>query len=142
MNSVRYLDASIPLCIQTEDPPEKVNACRRIMEKIERKKELVKTSSHTLAEMFHILAGREKEDPEKVREILFSFLNSAGLRLVDAKHKFCENAIDLALRQKVDFIDAHHVLTMRDIKIGEIYSLDPHFDRFPNIKRLEDVKSM
>jgi len=132
---LRYLDISIPLCIQTEQPAEKVGDCVEIMERVRGGKERVMTNAFTLAEMFHILAGRERVSPSKIMEIFSAFLDCRGLKIVDARWDLCQDAVALALERKVDFIDAHHVLTMRKFGINEIYSLDPHFDRFPGVRR-------
>lgn len=140
MKSVRYLDASILLCPIIGNPSEMVEGCERIMKSVETGRERVKTSTFTVAEMFHILMLREKLSRKKVEENLNSFLKCAGLRLVSAEKTFCGEAIELALNRKVDFVDAHHVLTMQNLGIKEIYSLDPHFDSFPNIDRLKDTE--
>ncbi|KXB04929.1 hypothetical protein AKJ48_00945 [candidate division MSBL1 archaeon SCGC-AAA261O19] len=140
MNLVKYLDASIPLCPIIEKPGEKVEECERIMKSVETGVERVKTSTFTVAEMFHILLHREKLLRKKVGENLNSFLKCAGLRLVDAEKAFCGEAIELSLDRKVDFVDAHHVLTMQKLGIKEIYSLDPHFDGFRNIDRFEAIE--
>ena len=56
---------------------------------------------------------------------------------IQTRRDLCLPALGLALKYKVDFVDAHHRRTMKLHKINEIYSLDCHFDRFPSIKRLE-----
>lgn len=134
---LRYLDASIPLCVATKQPAEKLEGCREIMDAVSRGKERVRTTTFTIAEIIHILMEREREHPARVRESIRVFLDCAGLRVGDARKDLCLPALELALKRKVDFIDAHHRLTMKLHRINEIYSLDRHFDRFPDIKRLE-----
>lgn len=118
------------------EPREKLEACRGIMEKIELGKERVRTTAFTVAEIVHILM-REHVDPDKIVESVKKFLNCAGLKVGDARKDLCLPALELALKYKVDFVDAHHRLTMKFHKINEIYSLDHHYDRLPGIKRLE-----
>jgi predicted nucleic acid-binding protein len=91
-----------------------------------------------VAEVVHILM-REHVSPGKIVESTKRFLSCAGLRIGDARKDLCLPALELALRYKVDFVDAHNVLTMKQHNVKEIYSLDPHYERFPGIKRLEDI---
>lgn len=133
---LKYLDTSIPLCAITGEPRDKFEACREIMKKIEQGKERVRTTTFTVAEIVHVLM-REHVNPNKITESVKKFLSCAGLRFGDARTDLCLSALELALRYRVDFVDAHHVLTMRQHDIKEIYSLDPHHDRFTGIKRLE-----
>lgn len=133
---LKYLDASIPLCTFTGEPKEKFEACREIMKKIEQGKEMARTTAFTVAEIVHVLM-REHVNPNKIMESVKKFLDCAGLKVGDVRRDLCLPALGLALKYKVDFVDAHHRLTMKLHKINEIYSLDRHLDCFPNIKRLE-----
>lgn len=134
---MKYLDASIPLTIFLGEPVEKLEACRQIVRKIERGEERAATSAYTVAEILHILMRREQKHPAIIVEMLERFLESPGLRLTDALGELCLPALKLALKREVDFVDAHHVLTMQSRGIREIYSIDPHFDKFPEIRGLE-----
>ncbi len=136
-DGLRYLDASIPLCVFLGEPVEKLEACRRVMMRIERGEEKARTSVFTVAEIVHVLMKREREHPAKVEEIVKGLFDCAGLRVGDARKDLCMPALELALKYRVDFVDAHHRLTMGLHRITEIYSLDQHFDRFPGVKRLE-----
>lgn len=136
---MRYLDASIPVCTIIGEPKEKVEACEEIMERIEKGREVVKTTTFTVAEIIHILT-REHLDSKRILDSVKGFLGCHGLRVSDARKDLCLPALELALKYKVDFVDAHHWLTMKLYRITEIYSLDPHFDRLPGIKRLETPK--
>lgn len=133
---MKYLDASIPLCTIMGEPKEKLEACRKVMKKIEQGKEIARTTAFTVAEIIHVLM-REHVDSNKIMESVEKFLDCAGLKVSDARRDLCLPALGLALKYEVDFVDAHHRLTMKLHKINEIYSLDRHFDRFPDIKRLE-----
>jgi predicted nucleic acid-binding protein len=134
---LRYIDASIPLCAFFGEPEEKLEACRQIIKKIERGEEKARTSVFTVAEIVHVLMKRER--PARIEEIMKRFFGCAGLRVGDARRDLCLPALELALRYRVDFVDAHHRLTMKLYGIDEIYSLDRHFDRFPGVRRLESV---
>jgi len=137
---LRYLDASIPLCVETEEPSEKLDGCTEIMQKIEKGEEKVVTSSYTPAEMFHILAGREGLTASKVGAIFEAFFDLKGLKVIDAKGILCPDTVQLALEREIDFVDAHHVMTMKKQAIDEIYTLDPHFDQFPELTKLEKFR--
>ena len=138
-DSLRYLDASIPLCVATKQPADKLESCREIMDVISVGEERVRTTTFTVAEFIHILMEREREYPTRVLEAVKVFLDCRGLRVGDARKDLCLPALEAALKYKVDFVDAHHVLTMRQHNIKEIYSLDPHYDRFTGIRRLEKL---
>jgi len=127
----------VPLCVFLGAPEEKLEACRQVVMRIESGREKVRTTTFTVAEIAHVLMKREREHPARVEEMIKRLFSCAGLKIGDARKDLCVPAIELALKYKVDFIDAHHVLTMKHHGIKEIYSLDPHFDRFLGIKRLE-----
>ncbi|KXA90023.1 hypothetical protein AKJ57_04570 [candidate division MSBL1 archaeon SCGC-AAA259A05] len=137
---MKYLDASIPLCVETEEPSEKLDDCTEIMRKIEEGKEKVVTSAFTPAEIFYILAGREGIASQEVKEIFEAFFDSEGLKVIEAEGTHCHQAIELALERGVDFVNAHHVLTMKEREIDELYTIDPHFDRFPEVTKLEQFR--
>ena len=136
---LRYLDASVPLCVMTEEPKGKFEACLRIMEEIEAGEERGMTSVFTIAEIFHILTSRERMKPSKARDKLSALLDCAGLKLVDVHAELCAPSLALALDRGVDFVDAYNALTMQKYKISEIYSLDPHYNRIPGMKRLDRI---
>lgn len=136
---MKYLDASIPLCLETEKPAEKLTKCEEIMEGIEEGREKVLTTAYTPAEIFHIL-GREGVPPSKIEESFEAFFDLKGLKLVEAEGSICPQAIELALEMKIDFVDAHHILTMKERDIDEIYTIDPHFEKFPKLTKLEEYQ--
>lgn len=140
MKYLKYLDASIPLCVETEEPSEKLDGCIEIMQKIEKGEEKVLTSSYTPAEMFHILAGREGLTTSKVSAIFQAFFDLKGLKVIDAKGTLCPDTVELALEREIDFVDAHHVITIKKQNIDEIYTIDPHFDKIPELTKLEQFR--
>jgi len=99
----------------------------------------VRTSVFTVAEIAHVLMKRERERPARIVEVVKRLLECPGLRVGDARRDLCLPALELALRYEVDFVDAHHRLTMKLHKINEIYSLDHHFDKFTDVKRIETL---
>lgn len=139
MIPVRYLDASIPICVFIGEPASKFEVCKSIMDAINCGEERVRTNAFTVAEIFHILS-RERTHPDKIVRSVSRFLDCAGLRVSDVSAENSIPALKLAMERGIDFTDAHHVLTIREHGIREIYSLDPHFDKFPGIKRLESVR--
>ncbi len=132
---MKYLDASIPLCVMTGEPSEHYQRCAEIMERLETGKERISTSVFTVAEIRHILEKREKVGIEKAGRMVLSLLDCLGLKLLDAEAILCREAVELADKFKVDFVDAYNVLTMRRNGIKEIYSLDDHYDMFEDIER-------
>jgi predicted nucleic acid-binding protein len=120
----------------TGEPEEHYPGCAGIMERVEAGRERVSTSVFTVAEIRHILEKREKIGQKKATRMVLSLLDCLGLKLLDAEAMVCREALETADRFKVDFVDACNVLTMRRNRLREIYSLDEHYDRFPDIKRL------
>ena len=134
---MRYLDASIPLCVLTEEPADKLDQCVEIMEEVERGERRVVTNVLTIAEIAHILVQREKKALDKVRGSIFALLDCGGLNVVDVDSSFCKDAIELVVKYAIDFVDAYNYLTMKKHGITEIYSLDEHYEKMQDIVRLE-----
>jgi predicted nucleic acid-binding protein len=120
----------------TGEPEEHYTRCAEIMVKIEKGEERVATSILTVAELRHILSKREKIEGEKLKRMITSFLDCLGLKLLDAEAPICRDALDIADNYKVDFVDAYNVLTMMRNSIGDIYSIDDHYDMFEDIRRV------
>ncbi|UZE92144.1 MAG: type II toxin-antitoxin system VapC family toxin [Methanosarcinales archaeon] len=134
---MRYLDASIPLGVMLRAPKAKLDDMREIMLRISDGREKAITTIFTLAEIAHVLE-RAKKPKNKIREYLSAFLGCSGLKLIGAEnHAISDKILELYDKYDIDFIDAHHVLTMRKMRIKEIYSQDAHYDKFNDIIRLE-----
>jgi predicted nucleic acid-binding protein len=119
----------------TGEPAKYYRKCLEIMERLETGRERISTSVFTVAEIRHILEKREKLDREKISRMVLSFLDCLGLKLLDAEAIICREAVALADKFQVDFVDAYNVLTMRRNGIKELYSLDDHYDMFKDINR-------
>jgi len=133
---MRYLDASIPLCVLTEEPKSKLSTCLEIMDEVE-KGEKVVTNVLTIAEIAHILIQRGKKALDSVRRKILALMDCRGLNVVDVDASLCRDAIELVTRYKIDFVDAYNYLTMKKLDVKEIYSLDEHYGVFPDIKRIK-----
>ena len=132
---MRYLDASVPLCVMTGEPAEHYQRCVEIMERVGEGKEKTSTSVFTVAETDHILKRGKLGRDERARK-LKSLLDCSGLKVLDIEAILCRDALELAHTYEVDFVDAHNVLTMKRNGIKEIYSLDEHYDMFDGIQRV------
>ncbi|WP_456474277.1 type II toxin-antitoxin system VapC family toxin [Candidatus Pyrohabitans sp.] len=132
---MRYIDTSIPLCVMTGEPRELYSRCVEIMGRVERGEEKVSTSVLTVAEIKFILEGREKLNDRKATDMVLSFLDCLGLKLLDVEAGACREAVEISAKFGLDFVDAYNVLTMRRNGIKEIYSLDGHYDIFKDIQR-------
>ena len=136
---MRYLDASIFLCVMLKAPKDKFEDVKEIMVKISQGSEHAITTIFTLAEIAHILQ-REKIAKEKIKIYLSALLGCGGLKMIGAEDDILSHkAVDLSTKYDIDFVDAHHILTMRKLQIKEIYSLDPHFDMFKDIIRRDKL---
>lgn len=132
---MRFLDTSIPL--EAMLPASKYfNRCKEIMEAIESGEESVITSPLTFVELYHILRKREKQISETIKIQLTALLSCAGLQVVDLDAGLTQQMIETAAKYEVDFVDAGNVSLMQKYEISDIYTLDPHYDKFKEIKRL------
>lgn len=136
---MRYLDASIPLALMLTEPREKLSDIREIMLAVETGRGSVITSVFTVAEIIYVLE-RENKKGGTIKELVGDLIGCSGLKLVDANSGvILNNALEIFEKYEIDFIDAHHVATMKHLGIRDIYSLDSHYDRIKDITRLEKL---
>ncbi len=133
---MRYLDASIPLCAIVEEPKKYIQISQKIMRALEFGSLSAVTSVLTIFEIYHILRNRERYTPEDVKDRVLALYDCVGLQIIDAEAEPTKEAIEIATNYKIDLVDAHNYLTMRKHNIKEIYSTDPHYDNFKDIKRI------
>lgn len=136
---MKYLDSNIPLELILKKSGQK-ESCMLIMEALDNEKERAITSAFTIAEIYHVLTLREKFSSLDVKKHIESLISCKGLQIIDFPADICTNTVDLAVKFNVDFVDAGHKLLMDKYQIKEIYSLDRHFDKFNDIKRLTVLK--
>lgn len=115
-------------------------SCRQIMASIETGEETAITSPLTIAEIFHILLQREKQNTQTVKQQILVLLDCIGLQLVDLPQELTKKSLEIAAKYNVDFVDAANIALMQKHNIKEIYSLDEHYDKFRQIKRLTTIK--
>lgn len=132
---LKFLDTSVPLEAMLLNSGYSAQ-CIEIMGAIENGKETVITSPLTIAEIHHLLIKREKVLPESVKNSLDSLIDCIGLQVVDVDAGCTKDAITLSTKYNIDFVDSFNIILMRKYEISEIYSLDSHYDRFKDIKRL------
>lgn len=134
---MRYLDASIPLALMLSEPRDKLSDIRDLMLAIESGRERVATSVFTLAEIVYVLE-RENKKEETVKKLVEDLACCSGLKIVNAQgNNILDHTLDVYVKYRIDFIDSHHIATMKHLGIKEIYALDPHYDRVEGIIRLE-----
>ena len=130
----RYIDASIVVEVLIEGPL--AESCTLILERIQNGTERAITNLFTIAEIHHILALREKKTLPKVEEAIEAFLQMKGLSVVSFEPEKIREALRISTRYDIDFVDATHKVTMQEMNLGSLYSLDSHFDKFKDIQRM------
>jgi len=76
-------------------------------------------------------------DPAEIRIFNLSLLKYKGLSVYDLTMTDRVVATEHMKRFKLDFDDATAYAAMMSTGITEIVSMDKHFDKIPNIKRIE-----
>lgn len=136
---MKYLDPSI--VIEAMNPDSEDNfSCKEILIAVESGREQVIVSCFIFTEIFFVL-DRNGLSKDKIEKKLLAFLKLKGLTVVVYDPFLLSNAFILASRYKIDLIDATNKQLMDAFQIKEIYSLDPHFDRFKGIQRLTQLSS-
>lgn len=130
------LDTNIILRFILNDDPKLSLKAKNIFEKISLEQKPIFVSLLAISEVVFILERTYKlSKPEIVKSlsVVFSHLKS-GVE----KQDLIKQTFEHYTNKNVSFVDAFHVALMNKKKIKDIYSFDHDFDKFPNIKRLED----
>ena len=136
--TVRFVDTNVFLRHLTGDDPAKARACLELFRQAQRGEVNLTTSETVIAEVVYVLASPQAGyglSRTEIRQRLYPLLLLPGLKLPDRRTYL--RALDLYASYAVDFEDALTVAHMERLKVTELYSYDRHFDRVPDIQRLE-----
>ena len=135
---MRFLDTNITVRYLTGDDPVKAAACLRLLERVERGEEQVRTCEAIITEIVYVLSARAHYDltHEEIRRRLTPVLMLRGLKL-PGKHLYLR-ALDIyADSPSLDFEDALTLAYMENEGITDLYSYDRNFDDRPGVTRIE-----
>jgi len=109
-----------------------------MFENIKTKKLSTAISMLTLFETIGTLTGREKWGVEKTIGKISEIRNEIKSEVLDFKGEdMLEKAFENWKKyRQCGFFDCCHYLIMKTSGITEIYAIDPHFDSFPDIRRV------
>lgn len=130
-----FIDSNIILRFILSDDIKLSPLASKILQKIENGRTKAYLSAITIAEIIYVLLKVYKFDREEISQKLLPLLQLNNLN-VENKSIY-DSIFRIFTQQRVDFEDAYLVALMNKKKISRIYSFDRDFDKFPQIKRLE-----
>ncbi|MFQ6052100.1 MAG: type II toxin-antitoxin system VapC family toxin [Candidatus Hydrothermarchaeota archaeon] len=134
---MRFIDTNLFLYKMLGKPKDKYRRSSALIERVEEGKERCATSSIIIAEIVWVLETVNWK-MSRIKELIEAIFELKGLKILDTPGDFFPlDAVKLATKTGVDYVDALNSLTMQKYKIREIYSFDRHFDRINFITRLE-----
>ncbi len=132
---VRIIDTNIVLRFLVGDVPEQLEKTKRLVKRIEERKERVFLPLLCAFEVVFTLEKFYQTPRAEIEEKISILFSLKGLRL-PSKNLFLE-ALRLYREKNVSFVDAFVVTMMKNSRFREIYSFDKDFDRIKEIKRVE-----
>ena len=132
---VIFVDTNIFLRFLTRDEEKQYQACRKLFRQAQKGKIKLITSPLVVFELIWTLASYYQEPKEKIVEKILSLLEFPNLE-VEQREIFLE-ALLLWQEKNIDFNDAFNFVWAQKKKVSRICSYDSHFDKLPQILRLE-----
>lgn len=130
------VDTNIILRLILNDSPILSPKARIIFEKITKSKAKIFISLLTISEIIFTLERSYKIPKAEIVKSLSQIFKLSSLKI--EKQTLVEQAFTYYVEQNISFPDAYHVALMQKKKIKQIYSFDSDFDKFPQIKRVEN----
>jgi len=134
----RFIDTNIFIRYLVNDIPDKAVACKELFLSAERGEVNLVTSESVIAEIVFVLSSSNAGyglNKGEVADILRLVLSIRGLHVPEREKLLI--ATELYVAHGIDFEDALTVVEMEKAGTREVYSYDKHFNRVPNIQRLE-----
>jgi predicted nucleic acid-binding protein len=131
----KFLDTNILLRFMADDDEDRSRRGLALLHRVERGELRLVTSTMVIFETVFVLRRRYRASHASIRRALIPVLTLEGLHVPD--RGLLIRALDLCVELNVPLTDAYNVASMEALGIAEIFSWDPHFNRFPNITRLE-----
>lgn len=133
-----FLDTNIFLRFLIRDDPEKAEACRSLLRRVQEGTEEATTSETVLAEVAYVLSSPKQYalSHADVGSRLGVLLALRGLKLANKRR--IQRALELySTYPRLDFEDCLSVAQIEQHGIPTLVSYDRGFDRVPGITRVE-----
>lgn len=134
--STSFLDANVFIRYLTNDDPAKADRVEKLLDLAATGKERLLTTELVIAEVVWVLESFYKLDNLSIGPMIKAILATQGLEVINGA--LIEKAVDLYMKQNIDFIDGYIVAVMERYKVNEIFSYDKkHLTRIKAILRKE-----
>jgi len=133
-----FVDANLILRYLTKDPPDMAEASLKTFSAAQQGEISLILIPVTVAEVVWVLESFYGYPKDRIAVTITEFLHSDGLEVMDLD--ILIQALSVYDEKNIDFADA--LLSASALNRGPnfIYSFDRHFDRIPEISRLEPGK--
>lgn len=130
-----FVETNVFLRFLTRDEEKQYRSARLLFKKAKKGKIELITSALVIFETVWTLLSYYKQPKEEVIEKILSLLELPSLE-VEHKEIFQE-ALVVWQQNNIDFNDAFNYIWSQKKKVIAIYSYDKHFDKLPQLKRIE-----
>ena len=131
-----FLDANVFIRYLTNDDPVKADRVEKLLDLAATGKVRLLTTELVIAEVVWVLESFYKLDNLSIGPMIKAILATQGLEVINGA--LIEKAIELYMKQNIDFIDGYIVAVMERYKVNEIFSYDKkHLTRIKAIHRQE-----
>jgi len=131
---MQLIDANIFLEIELKQ--KRLHECKAYLKKV-RDGEIDAITTNFIVDTVSILMDESGCDPAEIRMFNLSLLKYKGLGIYDLTMTDRIAATERMKQFKLDLDDATAYAAMMSMGIAEIVSMDKHFDKIPDIKRME-----
>jgi predicted nucleic acid-binding protein len=130
-----FVDTNLFLRYLTNDVPEQADAVEELLIKAGEGELSLITNQLVIAEIVWTLESYYEAPKEDIKEKILVFLNSPGLKIVDAG--MIMQAMGWYVEKNIDFNDAYHAAWMDAHNIDTVFTFDrKHFSRLVGINVL------
>lgn len=130
-----FLDSNVILRHVLGDHPDHSPRATAYLRRIEQGEIKVRMFDTVIFEVVFTLQRQYKRPKPRIREAILPLLELSGI-ILPGKRRF-RRVFDLYIDLNLSFADAYHTVLMEQLKLTEVVSFDPHFDRVKAIKRWE-----
>lgn len=130
-----FLDTNVILRHVLADHPDHSPRATAYLKRVEQGEIEVRIADVVIFEVVFTLERQYREPKPKIREAILPLLELPGV-ILPGKRRF-RKVFDLYVDLNLPFADAYYAVLMQSLKLAEIATFDPHFDRVQGIKRVE-----
>lgn len=130
-----FLDTNIILRHLVRDDEEKSARSKELLARIERDELKARTSDVVITEAVFVLERTYRVPKQDIRQYVLPIILFRGLIL--PRKRLYLRIFELYVKKNISFADAYNAALMEKLKISEVASYDPHFDRIEGFRRFE-----